>query len=95
MSPVQGVSDLAIVATASPVRPWSASRSTYTITVSNQGPDDEPDAAFAASLPAGMTRGLGDLHPRARPDGQSGAHHDRPRPAPRPGRASRPPSRWS
>ena len=28
---------------------------TYTINVSNQGPDDEPDAAFAASLPPGMS----------------------------------------
>ena len=54
---VQGVSDLAIVATAQSlsVPPLVGQPLTYTITVSNQGPSDEPDASLSGLLPPGMT----------------------------------------
>jgi uncharacterized repeat protein (TIGR01451 family) len=53
---VQSVSDLAVLATAqSSGPPLVGQPLTYTITVSNQGPADEPDAVLSGALPAGMT----------------------------------------
>ncbi len=54
-TPVRGVSDLAIVATGRPGSVDVGQPLTYTITVSNQGPADEPDAMVTGSLPPGMT----------------------------------------
>ena len=52
---VQGVSDLGVVAAAQPGTALVGQPLTYTITVSNQGPDDEPDAVLSGALPPGMT----------------------------------------
>ncbi|MGP0063199.1 MAG: Calx-beta domain-containing protein, partial [Isosphaeraceae bacterium] len=54
---VQNVSDLSVTATAqaSGGTPLAGQPLTYTITVSNLGPADEPDAILSGSLPPGVT----------------------------------------
>ncbi len=49
------MSDLGILATGQPGSIDVGQPLTYTITVSNQGPADEPDAEVTATLPPGMT----------------------------------------
>ena len=51
---IQSVSDLAVVATAQTSSALVGQPITYTITVTNQGPADEPDAVLSGALPAGM-----------------------------------------
>jgi uncharacterized repeat protein (TIGR01451 family) len=52
---VRGVSDLGVTAAAHPGAVHVGQALTYTITVTNQGPADEPDAVLTGSLPAGLT----------------------------------------
>ncbi len=54
-TPIRGVSDLEIVATAQPGTVEVGQPMTYTIAVNNVGPADEPDAVVSGSLPPGMT----------------------------------------
>ena len=51
MTPVRGVSDLQVTATAQPAAVYVGQNVTYTVTVSNNGLDDEPDAILACPLP--------------------------------------------
>ncbi|HZW31543.1 MAG TPA: hypothetical protein VFF52_12600, partial [Isosphaeraceae bacterium] len=53
--PVRGLSDLGVTAAAQPVAVHVGQGLTYTIMVTNQGPDDEPDAVLTSVLPAGLT----------------------------------------
>jgi uncharacterized repeat protein (TIGR01451 family) len=52
---VRGVSDLGVAATARPASPSVGQPLTYTISVTNQGPADEPDAVLTGALAAGVT----------------------------------------
>jgi len=51
VTPVEGVSDLGITAAAQPASAYVGHNVTYTLTISNQGPDDEPDATVTCPLP--------------------------------------------
>lgn len=52
--PVQGVSDLAVAATAGPGPYYAGQPLTYTIDVTNNGPAAEPDAQFSGAIPPGL-----------------------------------------
>ena len=51
-TPVRGVSDLGISVAAQPGVVYVGQNVTYTVTVSNQGPDNEPDAVVTCPLPS-------------------------------------------
>jgi uncharacterized repeat protein (TIGR01451 family) len=51
-TPVVGISDLAVSATAGASSVYAGQDLTYTVTVSNLGPNDEPDAVVTSQLPA-------------------------------------------
>src|SRR5262249_22841544 len=53
--PVRGVSDLAVAASTQPTAPHVGQPLTYTIVVTNNGPNDEPDAVLSSILPPGLT----------------------------------------
>src|SRR5262249_45382861 len=53
--PIRGVSDLGISASAQPDSLEVGRPLTYTILVTNHGPDDEPSATFTTPLPSGVT----------------------------------------
>ncbi len=53
-TPVRGVSDLAVVSSVQPGSAYIGQPLTYTITVTNLGPADEPDAVLASNLPKGL-----------------------------------------
>jgi uncharacterized repeat protein (TIGR01451 family) len=53
--PVTGKSDLGISVTAQPALVYQGQDFTYTITATNQGPDDEPDATINSQLPGDLT----------------------------------------
>jgi len=64
VTPVRGVSDLVVTAVAQPAAVYVGQNVTYTLTMSNQGPNDEPDAILTCPLPpdvvvvsAGTTQG--------------------------------------
>src|SRR5262249_7480237 len=52
--PVRGVSDLGVTAAVHPGAVHVGQALTYTITVTNQGPADEPDAILTGPWPAGL-----------------------------------------
>ena len=60
-TPVRGVSDLGVTASAQPGSLHVGQGLTYTITVTNQGPNDEPDAVLTSALPAGLTIASGGM----------------------------------
>jgi len=51
MTPVEGASDLAVTAAAQPAAVYVGQNLTYTLNVSNNGPDNEPDAVLTCPLP--------------------------------------------
>jgi uncharacterized repeat protein (TIGR01451 family) len=51
-TPMVGVSDLGIAAAPQPAEVYVGQDVTYTLTVSNQGPNDEPDAVVTCPLPS-------------------------------------------
>ncbi len=53
--PVRGVSDLSVAAALQSGPAFVGQPMTYVISVTNQGPADEPDAVLSSSLPAGFT----------------------------------------
>lgn len=53
--PVRGVSDLSVAAALQSGEAYVGQPMTCTITVTNQGPADEPNAVLSSSLPAGLT----------------------------------------
>ena len=53
-TPVVGVSDLGISVAAQPGAVYVGQDVTYTVTVSNQGPDDEPDAIMTVPLSSNL-----------------------------------------
>ena len=63
MTPVRGVSDLQLTATAQPAAVYVGQNITYTLNVSNNGLDDEPDAILACPLPPDVACSFGQLEP--------------------------------
>jgi uncharacterized repeat protein (TIGR01451 family) len=53
--PVRGVSDLGISAVAGPSSVYQGQEITYTITATNQGPADEPNAVITGQLPGTLS----------------------------------------
>jgi uncharacterized repeat protein (TIGR01451 family) len=53
-TPVVGISDLGILASASSSSVYAGQNLTYTVSVSNLGPDDETDAVVTSELPANL-----------------------------------------
>jgi uncharacterized repeat protein (TIGR01451 family) len=53
--PIRGVSDLEVSAVAASGSLYAGQTLKYTITVTNHGPADEPDADLTSALPAGVT----------------------------------------
>ena len=52
--PVRGVSDLSVTGSVQPGSGYVGQPMTYTIDVTNQGPNDEPDAVLSSNLPLGL-----------------------------------------
>ena len=52
--PVRGVSNLSVTGSVQPGSGYVGQPMTYTIDVTNQGPNDEPDAVLSSNLPAGL-----------------------------------------